>query len=171
MPRIPPLPEEAWNDELRAVVSATGPLHVFTTLARHPELFRAWLGLGTKLLTDGLLDGRVREMAILRVAHHRRSEYEWVHHSALGRREGLTEDEIAALRLDLDAHPWDERDRAVVAAVDELHADGTVGDATWAALAARFDERELIELVLLVGFYQLTAFALNSLGVEVEDRP
>ncbi|WP_026341287.1 carboxymuconolactone decarboxylase family protein [Actinomadura atramentaria] len=168
-PRIPPLPEADWDDTLRAVAATTGPLNVFTTLGRHPDLFRSWLGLGSRLLTGGLLDARVRELAILRTAHHRRCAYEWTHHRVLGLAAGLTEEQVEALRGDPAEGPFDDADRAVLAAADELHADGTVSDATWAALAARFDERELIELVTLVGFYHLVAFALNALRVQTEE--
>ncbi|WP_067811415.1 carboxymuconolactone decarboxylase family protein [Actinomadura kijaniata] len=172
-PRIPPLPENQWDDVLKAVAATTGPLHVFTTLGRHPELFAAWIGLGSQLLMKGTLGDRVRELAILRTAHHRSCGYEWTHHHRLGLAAGLTETEIAALRQDRDAHPWDAGDRAVLRAADELHATGTLGDAAWADLAGRFDERELIELVMLIGHYHMLAFALNALRVQPEepDRP
>jgi 4-carboxymuconolactone decarboxylase len=53
-------------------------------------------------------------------------------------------------------------------ATDELHADACIADDTWDALAARYDERQLIELPMLVGHYHLVAFTLNSLGVQPE---
>ncbi|MFI6516660.1 carboxymuconolactone decarboxylase family protein [Spirillospora sp. NPDC050679] len=170
-PRIPPLPEGEWGEVLRAVVAATGPLNVFTTLGRHRELFDSWIGFGSMLLMKGTLSARVRELAILRTAHLRSCSYEWTHHHRLGLDAGLTEVEIAALRLDLDGHAWDGADRAVLAAVDELHERGTLGDAAWDALAGRFDERGLIELVILVGHYQMLAFALNALRVQADDTP
>ncbi|MGK5557141.1 carboxymuconolactone decarboxylase family protein [Actinomadura kijaniata] len=168
-PRIPPLPENQWDDVLKAVVSTTGPLHVLTTLGRHPELFAAWIGFGSHLLMKGTLDDRVRELAILRTAHHRSCDYEWTHHHRLGLAAGLTETEIAALRRAPDAHPWDAGDRAVLRAADELHATGTLGDDAWADLAGRFGERELIELVMLIGHYHMVAFALNALRVQLEE--
>ncbi|RFU41325.1 carboxymuconolactone decarboxylase family protein [Actinomadura logoneensis] len=166
--RIPPLPPEEWDETLRAVVAATGPLHVFTTLARHPGLFPAWLGFGSKLLFEGTLDGRVREIAILRVAHQRSCAYEWTHHVPIARAAGLTEAEIEALKGAPDAHPWPSADRAVIDAADELHASSTVSDATWAALAERFDEAGLIELIMLIGQYHMLAFTLNALRVQAE---
>ncbi|MFC6883033.1 MULTISPECIES: carboxymuconolactone decarboxylase family protein [Actinomadura] len=168
-PRVAPLPEAEWDETLKAVAATTGPLNIFTTFGRHPDLFQSWIGFGSMLLMKGTLDGRVRELAILRTAHHRSCAYEWKHHHRLGLDAGLTEVEIAALRLDLADHSWDERDRAVLAAADELHARGTLSDAVWEALAARFGERELIELVFLVGHYHMVAFALNALRVQPED--
>ncbi|MFC4907803.1 carboxymuconolactone decarboxylase family protein [Actinomadura gamaensis] len=168
-PRIPPLPPEEWDDTLRAVVANLGPLNVLTTLARHPALFAAWIGLGSKLLFEGTLDGRVREIAILRVAHQRSCEYEWVHHVPIAQLAGLKDEEIAALREAPGDHPWSAADRAVIDAVDELNADSTLSDATWAALSERLDERGLIELIMLVGQYHMVAFALNTLRVQNEN--
>ncbi|XVQ13683.1 carboxymuconolactone decarboxylase family protein [Spirillospora sp. CA-255316] len=167
-PRVPPLPEAEWHDTLKAVAAATGPLNIFTTLGRHRELFDSWIGFGSMLLLKGTLSGRVRELAILRTAHLRACEYEWTHHRRIGLDAGLTEEEIAALRLGLDEHPWNEEDRAVLDAADELNARGTLGDAAWAALAGRFGENELIELVILIGHYHMVAFALNALRVQPE---
>ena len=154
---------------LKAVTDTTGPLNVFTTLARHPSLFQSWIGLGSALLMGGLLPGRDRELAILRTAHHRSCEYEWAHHRGLALDAGLTGDEIDAIRRGLDDHPWGDDDRAVLAAADELHERATVTDATWAELSARFGERELIELVMLIGHYHMVALALNALRVQDED--
>ena len=169
VPRFDPLPEDAWDDVLKAVTATTGPLNVFTTLGRHPELFRAWIGLGSMLLMNGTLSDRDRELAILRTAHLRSCGYEWEHHSGLALLAGLTEAEVGALRLDSDAHDWADDDRMVLTAADELHASGTLSDATWTELATRFGEHELIELVMLIGHYHMVAFTLNALRVQNEE--
>ncbi|REE99565.1 carboxymuconolactone decarboxylase family protein [Thermomonospora umbrina] len=165
-PRLAPLDEAAWDDVLKGVVAVTGPLNIFTTLGRHSELFRAWIGLGSMMLLGGTLGPRIRELAILRVAHNSGCAYEWDHHVRIGRDAGLTEVEIGALAGDLDAHAWTSEDWAVVAAADELHATSTLSDAVWSALAKRLDERALIELVMLIGHYQMLAYALNALRVQ-----
>ena len=66
--------------------------------------------------------------------------------------------------------PWPEGERLVLEAADELHTSNTLGDSTWARLAERYDERQLIELPMLVGHYTMLAYALNSLGVQVEEH-
>ncbi|MEU4823859.1 carboxymuconolactone decarboxylase family protein [Actinomadura sp. NPDC023710] len=169
VPRFDPLPEEEWDDVVRAVTETIGPLNVITTLARHPELFRSWIGFGSMLLMNGTLGARDRELAILRTAHHRSCAYEWDHHRRVALDAGLTEDEIAALREDPNGHGWSDDDRMVLAAADELHERGTVSDATWTELATRFGEHELIELVMLIGHYHMVAFTLNALRVQNED--
>ena len=173
-PRIEPLPELEWDDTLRGVLSAAPggeerPVNVFTTLARHPELFRDWIRLGARLLAGSSFTPRERELAILRTAHNCSSEYEWAQHVKIGREAGLSDQEIEAVRLVPDGHGWEEGERLVLVAADELHAENRISDPTWNKLAGRFDERQLIELPMLVGHYTMLAFALNSLGVQVEE--
>ena len=76
-------------------------------------------------------------------------------------------DEIRAILSDSDG-PWSASEVAVLRAVDELCGDNCVTDATWSALTAARDDLELIELLLLVGFYRMNAGMLNSLGVRPE---
>jgi alkylhydroperoxidase family enzyme len=171
IPRLAPLPEEHWDDALKGVVAVTGPLNVFTTLARNRELFQSWIGLGSHLLLGGRLDARARELAILRTAHNSGCAYEWTHHVRIGKDAGLTDAEVAALAGPAGGHPWAPEDRMIVAAADELHATSTIGDALWGQLAGRFDERELIELVMLIGHYRMLAYALNAMHVQLEEDP
>jgi alkylhydroperoxidase family enzyme len=173
--RIEPLPEPEWDDVLRGVLSAAPggterPVNVFTTLARHPELFKDWLRLGARLLAGGTLDPRERELAILRTAHNCGSDYEWAQHVIIGREAGLEPEEVEAAGRPLDDHPWRDGERLVLEAADELHATHTLGDSTWRRLAERYDERQLIELPMLVGHYTMLAYALNALRVQVEER-
>jgi 4-carboxymuconolactone decarboxylase len=140
--------------------------NIFATLVRHPGLFRRWLPFGGKLLA-GKLPARDRELLILRVAWRCRSEYEWGQHVLIGTVAGLTKDEILRIR-DADTTDWDDRDGVLVRAADELHDDSCISDETWRALAARYDERQLIEVPMLVGHYHMVAFALNTLGVQRE---
>jgi 4-carboxymuconolactone decarboxylase len=171
--RIPPLPASEQDDQARELLAqaggeAAGATNIFTTLVRHPGLFRRWLPFGGKLLA-GKLPARDRELLILRTGWNCGADYEWAQHVRIARRAGVADDEIARVKDGPDAPGWDPFDATLVRAADELHAQATLGDATWAALAARYDERQLIELPMLVGHYHLVAFALNSLGVQVED--
>jgi alkylhydroperoxidase family enzyme len=143
------------------------PMHIFTTLARQPELFRSWLGFGGALLS-GRLPGRIRELVILRTAHRFDGRYEWAHHIELGQAQGITALEMAALGGDLDSLEWSPLDAAVLAAVDETADQGEVADATWATLAHHFDEAELVELVMLVAHYLMLSTVLRSLRVPLE---
>ena len=142
--------------------------NIFDTLVRHPGLFRKWLPLGGKLLA-GKLPARDRELLILRTAWHCRAAYEWGQHVKIAKSSGVTEDEIARVPAGPDDAGWSAFDRALLSAADELHDDACISDTTWAALAETYDERQLIEVPMLVGHYHMVAFALNSLGVQREE--
>jgi len=70
-----------------------------------------------------------------------------------------------------DAEGWTELEAAMLRAADELHADACITDGTWAMLAAHLNERQLIEVPVLVGQYHLVSYMLNSLGIEHEPGP
>ena len=140
---------------------------LFTTLGRHRRLFRPWLRFASRLMPGGKLPRRDAELVILRVAHLCGSAYEWGHHERIGRRFGLTREDIERVREGSGAAGWDARQQAILAAVDELHATRTLSDGTWAALEdAGLDTTQLIELPMLAGHYEMLAMTLNSLGVE-----
>src|SRR5258707_13818233 len=171
-PRIPPLPagerDEQAQELLGGVGTLTGPAsNIFDTLVRHPGLYAKWLPFGGKLLA-GKLPARERELLILRTGFRCGSEYEWGQHLVIGRAAGLTDEEIARVADGPSADGWSAADALLLRAADELHDTSTLSDETWAALAARYDERQLIELPMLVGHYTLLAMTLNAIGVERE---
>ncbi len=87
----------------------------------------------------------------------------------IGREAGLADDEIRRLTLPADEGGWSDDDRALIDLADDLHADDCVGDRTWAVLASRWSDAELVELVVLAGFYRLVSGFLNSAVVELDD--
>jgi 4-carboxymuconolactone decarboxylase len=177
MPRISPLPESEWSDELRQILAATPPgfdvrlgdNNIFPTLARHADLFRAWLPFGGFLLGRGVLPARERELLILRTGYNCASDYEWRQHVRIAQALGIERQEIARIAAGPDADGWAPADAALLRAADELHAKSKISDGTWTQLAERFDERGLLEIAMLVGHYHMVAFALNSAGVELDD--
>ncbi|MDQ1444973.1 MAG: hypothetical protein QOI20_1437 [Acidimicrobiaceae bacterium] len=170
-PRIPPLAESDLTDEQRELVGGvdlSGQAgNLFATLVRHPGLFRRWLPFGGKLLS-GKLPARDRELLILRTAANCHTHYEWGQHALLAAHAGLKPDEIERTVVP-STDGWSEEDALLLRAADELHANAVLGDDTWAALATRYTEPQLMELPFLVGHYHMVAFVLNSFGVERED--
>lgn len=159
---------DARQTELMAQVGLGGPtVNIFATLVRHPGLFGRWLPFGGKLLA-GKLPARERELLVLRTGWLCGSPYEWAQHVVVGRAAGLTDEEIDRVVAGPDAEGWDAFDAVVLRAADELHDDSCLTDATWAALAERYDEAQLIEVPMVVGHYHLVSFTLNSLGVPLE---
>lgn len=170
-PRITPLGPDEQDEAARELLSQAaigGPAsNIFTTLVRHPGLFRRWLPFGGKLLA-GRLPARERELLILRTGWRCQSDYEWGQHVLIGRAAGLTDEEIERLKEGPEAAGWDPFDATLLRAADELHDESCISDATWASLAARYDDRQLIEVPMLVGQYHLVSFTLRSLGVQRE---
>lgn len=158
---------------VKLVGAAVGgaPPNVFTTLARHRGLFRRWLWFAGALMPGGKLPRDEAELVILRVAHNTGCDYEWVQHEQIARSAGLSADEIARVRNGAAAPGWSERRALLLRAVDELHADGRIGDELWARLARELDDVLLIELCMLVGHYEMLAMTLRSLGVEPDPMP
>jgi alkylhydroperoxidase family enzyme len=142
------------------------PPHVFTTLARHRRLFRRWLWFAGALMPRGTLPRRDSELVILRVAHNTGSEYEREQHEQIGRQVGLSVEEIARVREGAGAPGWSERQAALLEASDQLHATRELSDELWSRLAAMLEERQLIELCMLIGHYEMLAMTLNSLRVQ-----
>ncbi len=123
-PRIDPLPVDD---------GAPRQLNIFRTLAHNEMLSKAFLQLGGHLLGGGVLPVREREIVILRTGFRSGSEYEFGQHTRIGRKGGLTEDEIARL-ADSDSDQWDTNDAALVTLVDELCDEDVVSEVTWQAL-------------------------------------
>lgn len=174
MSRITPLPDEQWDSAVREALSPLLPADranprdagtLLATLLRHESLTQAYLHFNAHLLLRSTLTPRVREVAILRAALHRESEYLWDHHVPLARRVGLTDAEIAAVRAGGGAD-LEDVDLLVVAAADELDTRNTLSASTWAALSDYFDERQRMDLVFTVGSYHLLALAVNDFGID-----
>jgi AhpD family alkylhydroperoxidase len=152
------------------IASGGRPPRIFTTLARHRRLFRRWLWFAGALMPGGRLPREDTELVILRVAHNTGCEYEWSHHQRIGRRAGLSAEEIARVRDGATAPGWSARRLMLLSAADELHETGEIGDPLWERLSGELNEVELIELCMLVGHYEMLAMTLNSLRV-VPDIP
>lgn len=148
------------------VAGGTPPPNLFTTLGRRRVLFRGWLRFASRLMPLGRLPRRETELVILRVAHARRCAYEWEHHVRLGRRAGVRSADVERLARPLVADDWSPREAAVLAAVDELLAARDLDDATWDHLRTHLSEPEAIELLLLVGHYEMLATTILTLRIQ-----
>jgi AhpD family alkylhydroperoxidase len=171
-PRIPPGTREEIGRvnftlaRLLGAVAGTGPPNLFTTLARHPRLFRPWLRFAGALMPGGRLPRADTELLILRVAHNCGCEYEWQHHERLGAEVGLSPTQIESARLDEQAEDFSPRQALLLRAADELHAGRRISDELWTQLRPVLSDTELIELCMLVGHYEMLAMTINTLVVQ-----
>jgi alkylhydroperoxidase family enzyme len=116
-------------------------LNIFSTLANHPKLLKRWTVFAGHILGKSSLPPRDREILILRIGWLCRAEYEWGQHVLIGLEAGLTDAEIERIKAGPDAVGWSRFDAALLRAVDELHEQALVADATWRELAERFNNK------------------------------
>jgi alkylhydroperoxidase family enzyme len=181
-PRIAPLEPSEFSDEMRGVIRSMSQLAVdppppepprqevtelLATMIRHPELYGHHIELAKLLLSRGALPARDRELAILRVGWLLQAPFEWGEHVAIARRSGVSAQEVERITRGSAAAGWSERDRATVRAVEELIGDAMISDETWTVLAREFDDKQLIEFVILVGQYQTVAYYQNALRLRL----
>ncbi len=144
----------------------------FGLIVKHPGIFRCQLDIGTMFFKDGRLPKRERELAVLRVGWLCQAPYEWGEHVDIGKRCGLTAEEVERITIGSAAPGWNDHDRAILCGVEELLADKMICDETWAVLAVTWDEAQLIEFPTLVGQYVATAMQQNALRVRLApDNP
>jgi 4-carboxymuconolactone decarboxylase len=176
-PRIPPLPPDEWAGDIKRILEAVpggvenrlGENNIFPTIARHPDLFLAWLRFAGYLLTSGKLPGPDRELLILRTAVNCGSSYEWGQHVRISLAGGTEREAIDRVLEGPDAPGWSEHEAALLRAADELHQVSRISDQTWTKLAETYDAERLIEATMVVGHYTMLAGALNSFGVELDE--
>jgi alkylhydroperoxidase family enzyme len=167
-PRLKPLPRDQWDDETKGLLGESA-LNIFATFAHHPKLMKRWLVFGNHVLAKSTLPARDRELVVLRTGWNCRAPYEWGQHVVIARTIGITDDEITRVSVGPDAGGWSDEDAVLLRAADELHNDQTLTDATYAALATRYDVQNLLDLVFTVGQYHVVSMALNAFRVDRED--
>jgi 4-carboxymuconolactone decarboxylase len=184
-PRLAPLPRDQWGDEVREALAAafteavaarfvsTGPdairmPNVVATLMHHPTLAGPYLAYNNVLLQTPTLEPRHRELLVLRVAWRTRAPYEWAQHVRLAERVGITADEIEAIAAGDDTDRWTPLEAELLTAADQLIDRYRIDDDTWDRLAKELDDRQLVELVFVVGSYTGLAMAFNSFGLQLD---
>jgi 4-carboxymuconolactone decarboxylase len=180
-PRIAPLSEKELSGDaldmitrLRSAINASAVTEIpeyFRTMIKHPAIFRCVMDMGT-VIFKGQVPVRDRELAVLRIGWLSRAPYEWGEHVDIGKRCGVTAEEIERVTQGSAAAGWSEHDAAILRAVEELISHHMISDTTWATLAKRLSEPQLIEFVTMVGQYVTTGYVQNSLRMRLAaDNP
>lgn len=174
--RVSPLPENQWDEKVQGAfkgmlardrMNPDGAGNALATLARHPDLAKAFVGFNVYITFRSTLPPRVREMAVLRVATLTSCAYETSSHIPMAKDAGLTDHEIAAAQ---SGEAADKFEQTVLSAVEELTKQAQLSDATWESLSERLDERQRMDLVFTVGSYFLVAMAFNTFGVQPDQQ-
>jgi alkylhydroperoxidase family enzyme len=172
-PAQPPYPADV-AATLAAVTSpGREPIRIFRTFAGNPAMAVAMGEWGRYELSDRLsLPLRDREIVIQRTCARCRCEYEWgVHVAVFAERAGVSRPQVASLAHGAASDPcWDdERDRVLIEAADALHDGAAIDDALWARLSARLRDEQLLDLLMLAGWYHAICFTANGAGIARED--
>ncbi len=169
-PRVKPKEKgELSPEQLELMAQFDEPwFNIFKTLINHPALLRRWLVFANHVLGKSTLPAREREIVILRIGYLCRAGYEWGQHVLIGRRAGLSDDDIRRIKTGPTAKGLSDVDRLLLQATDELRGDAFIADATWKGLSSHFSEQQMMDLVFTVGQYNLVSMALNTLGVQLD---
>lgn len=144
--------------------------NLFLMLLKNFRLFRVWLAFAAKMMPYGQIKREDTELVILRVAWNCRCKYEWAQHVDIGMRVGLTSETIQRITQGPDVPGWVTREAALLRACDELHANCMISRTTWQQLEQHFEERLLLEVLMLIGHYEMLAGVLNSSGLPLDDH-
>lgn len=174
-----PLTQNEWGDDEYAAVGALfgipgedvpragsgdprDPMNfdILGVLARHPAMARDFMTYNAFLLQRGELPLRLRELAILRLAHTRRSAFFWGEHVRVATTGGLPESDITRLAAGNDG--FDGIDRLVLEATDELLARGRGSSESWRRLVEGIGTHQAMELIFVVGTYAMLAMACDT---------
>jgi len=172
MARLPLVPDHA-SPEVDAVYAEIARsrgrvLNVFRALGHAPEGLRRVAAVGEYVRFHSRLPTRVRELVTLATAGANRCQYEWTQHVPLARTAGVTVAEMDALQDRRVPEGLAGPERAAVSYALELGRERRVSEATFAALHAHFDARQITDLTLVVAHYTALGLALNALEVELE---
>lgn len=147
----------------------TPQTNAFGMLAHAPEAGASALRLVFALLTETTLDPKLRELVILRVAQRLEGRHVWVQHAAIARTAGVSDFQIAALqRVEPPAWLFSERERTALGFADEVSDTCRATNDTFRAVRELFSPREVVELVLLIGYFRMISGLMTTLDVEVE---
>ena len=168
-PLQPPYAPEI-QEQFDRIMHGAPSLVLFRVMAGHA---RAWDKFrAASLLDRGPLPLREREIVIDRTCALNRCEYEWgVHVAIFAAAAELSAEQVRATVLeDAGAACWSEAERALLSVVDALHYRATLSEAEFKALAAHYDDDQILEIMLLCGFYRTVSYLANGLALPLEEK-
>ncbi|QIL78647.1 carboxymuconolactone decarboxylase family protein [Diaphorobacter sp. HDW4A] len=154
----------------RIVAERGSILHLYQMLLNSPSVAEGWLNYLTAIRQKSTLDGALREMVIMRVAHLNRAPYEADQHAPIALKEGMTQAQLDAL-VDWPAHAalFSDLERAVLAYTDAMTRDVQVPDDVFAAVSSHFAQQQMVELTATVAAYNMVSRFLEALQIHSHD--
>lgn len=168
MARIPyPKPEEL-TEKVRASMQELPPINILRMLQHAQGNFLPFISFAASVLQNQELDGKLRELAILRVARLTGANYEWTQHVPIAIKAGATEAQVAALADGTNEAVFSALEKKVLRFTEELTQNVRVSEATFQALAAELPSRQLVELAIAASLYGAIARVMEAFQVELE---
>ncbi len=153
-------------DAVGKVLAGT-PLNLFRIVAHAESAFEPWLRYGSALLTRLELDPLLRELVILQVAHLVESPYEWAQHVSIAKSVGANDEQVAAVETDSeDDTCLTDVQSEVLRFTREVVLDGAASEPRVASLRSGLGERQVVELLLVIGHYMAIARLIATSGLE-----
>jgi alkylhydroperoxidase family enzyme len=169
MARLPYIDPDASHPKVREALGRLPDLRIYRMVGHAETAFRPFLRLGGAILGQLELSPRLRELAILRVANLSSAEYEWVQHVSLALAAGVTQAQVEAVeRGDVDGEVFDVREQTVLRFTTEAIQKVHVSDETFRAAEKQFTPREIVELLLTIGYYRMVATLLETTEVDLD---
>ena len=144
-------------------------LNVVRTFTVNPRLAEAWQPFAYYVLRTSTLPPHDRETLILRIGWLNQSQYEFSQHVRVAKGIGFTDDDIERVKTGPDAAGLAPFDVALLRAVDQLRTKSFVDDGVWSVLKTRYDEKQLMDVVVTTGQYNIISWYLNTMGTPIED--
>jgi 4-carboxymuconolactone decarboxylase len=145
-------------------------LNIYRALAHSPELARTFMRFANRILFKAKLDAKLRELAILRIAHLTRATYERVQHEDIARQVGIPDKQIAEIKRWKASRRFAAPERAVLQYTDELTKNIRATTPTFKRVRGFLSEQEIVELTLTIGMYNLVSRFLEGLEVDLESK-
>ncbi len=167
--------QQAMLDQLSMVVvdgvrKPREDVEALETLVRHEKLYAAHVELSKIFLATSDLSIRDRELAILRIGWLSQAPFEWGSHVVIAKRNGVTAEEVERVIEGSGAAGWNDHERALIRAMEELHFDSMITDETWTVLAATYTDRQMMEVAIMAGQYKTVAYLQNSLRLRIPPK-
>ena len=173
--RLPEMPREQMSDAQRAAVDelVSGPRGKlsgpFVPLMRSPELMRRLQKVGEYLRFHNTVGLRNSEFAVLVVARHWSQPVEWAIHRPIAEREGVLPATCDALLEGRRPDNMTNEEAIIYDMLEELRANRSVSDATYARALERFGEKGVIDIVAHYGYYSTLAIVMNTCRTAVPE--
>jgi alkylhydroperoxidase family enzyme len=170
-PRIALPADEELPADIQNTLKALPPLNVFRMMARAPASFQPLIDFALSILVKSQLDPRKREIAVLRVAHATKAEYEWVQHVAVAKGVGVTDDEIERIGADGPVTGLDDEGNLLCRVADEISLDVRLSDDALEQIIGLYGDQQAMELILCCSYFNMLSRLLESARVELESEP